>query len=180
MKTAVIALAVLFWAAPGSATPITVTFSGTVTSAAPLWSYWLPGFGVGAAINGYITGNTEIPHTGFWTFNVAGYTGTANLSAPTWIEPNSVFTNASWNTSISGTTEFVASYIAEMFLSPQSQTGQIYYSGIGKDPNGVTQWDQTWQASITEVAVNVPEPSTALLFGFGVLAAAAGIRRRLQ
>ena len=173
---------VMAWSTPAWGTPITVTFSGTVTSAAPLWSYWLPGFGVGVEIDGYVTGDTDPLVNAlapvFWTFNVAGHTGTANTSGPAFLSPTGVFIGANWNASISGATEFVASYIAEMVLNPQNQTGYIAYSGIGRDPNGVTQWDQTWEANITSITVNVPEPSTLGLFGFGLLAVIGCFRRQ--
>jgi hypothetical protein len=175
-----IATLVIAWSTPAWSTPITVTFSGTVTSAAPIWSYWLDGFGVGVDIVGSVTGDTETPGGGVWAFNVAGHTGTANAFGPFSVTPEWVSVHANWNASISGATTLIGSYIAEMWLNPHNQTGAIYYSGIGLGPNGVLEWYQPWEATITGVAVHVPEASTIRLFGLGLLAVAARVRRQSQ
>src|SRR5688572_21850047 len=80
MKLPVVALAVLLWAAPVFATPFTVTFSGTITAASPLFPYWIPGFAPGAALEGSVIGDTELqaPWLGgsVLSFTVVGHTFT--------------------------------------------------------------------------------------------------------
>jgi hypothetical protein len=185
VKIAGLALGVLLCAAPASATPITITFSGTI-GAMPLWNEWLPGFVTGAEVYGSISGDTNYNAPGlsflaFLTLTVAGHSGSANITTgpafilQTWV---SVGGHAASQFCFIGfcpqDPRSISTFTFDLGLDPQTQTGYIFYEGVFSGAGG----PHLWRATINKVAVNVPEPSTLGLLGLGLLAVIARFRRQ--
>ena len=167
-------------------TPITVTFSGTVTGVGAIWNEWMPGFVDGAELYGSISGDTQYNCVGvgcvmppaFLTLTVAGLysiSGYHGGSGPTIIQPTGVksggiglcFTGFCF-----GDPQSISTFTFDVSLNPVNQTGHIFYEGFFSSAGG----PHAWGATINKVAVNVPEPSTLLLLSTGVIG--LGLRRR--
>ena len=181
MKIAGIAIGLLLCAPPAWATPITVTFSGTL-AAQSIWNQVMPGFVTGAEIYGSISGDTELNGVGgplppaFLTLTVAGFSGSGYHGGhgPTFIQPTGVQSNGiGWCFTgfCSNDPVWISPFTFDINLYLQTQTGFIFYEGF---ISSVLGGPYTWVATINKVAVNVPEPSTLWLLAIG----AAGIATR--
>jgi hypothetical protein len=177
MKIPVVALAVLLWAAPVFATPFSVTFSGTITAASPLFPYWIPRFDPGAALEGLLIGDTELHGPpgpplqpgSVLSFTVAGHTfilGPKSFLVSEIGPNNEIYARTMMNglVAISPTVPGLI-YDDGVWLDIGANgTGNLVFGAWGWGPNGFSQNEFFW-ASITKTVVSVPEPSTLWFVG---------------